>query len=104
MPRLVKMYLVNVAVGFGIAGLFMAILLGFDVAGIGRLVMETQQGWIAGLMLFMASGTLFAGVQFALRVMALAESDDHTPRGGLRQHAMVPVPVRVTARRAGAKR
>ena len=104
MPRLVKMYLVNVAIGFGIAALFMAILLGFDVAGLGHLVMETQQGWIAGLMLFMASGTLFAGVQFALRIMALAEGDDNGPRGGLRQHALVPVPVQVVARKAVTKR
>jgi hypothetical protein len=38
---------------------------------------------------------VFAGVQFGIAVMRMAESDD-APRGGLRQHRLL-VPVRVEA-------
>ncbi|MFC0281699.1 hypothetical protein ACFOHK_09395 [Falsigemmobacter intermedius] len=93
MPKLVRMYLINVATGFGIAAMFLAAMLWTDVAGLGRLVTQSPQGWIAGLMIFMGSGTLFAGVQFAIRIMAMAEDEPRGPRGGLRQQ-LVPIPVR----------
>jgi hypothetical protein len=53
-------------------------------------------------MLVMFNGVFFGGVQFAIAVMRMAE-DDHTPRGGLRQH-LVPIPVRVEQRSRHLKR
>ncbi|RRH75131.1 hypothetical protein [Falsigemmobacter faecalis] len=103
MPKLVRMYLINVATGFGIAAMFLVGMLWADVAGLGRLVMESPQGWIAALMIFMGAGTLFAGVQFALRVMAMAEEAPRGPRGGLRQQ-LVPIPVRRDEQRGPAAR
>jgi hypothetical protein len=50
----------------------------------------------------MFNGVFFGGVQFAIAVMRMAE-DDHTPRGGLRQH-LVPIPVRVEQRSQHLKR
>lgn len=95
MPKLIRLYVTNVAIGFGIAGIFLVALLGLDVAGLRHLVLQTEMGWLAGLMIYMFSGTLFAGVQFGIAVMAMAEREP--PRGGgLRQHG-APVPVRVTA-------
>lgn len=99
MPKLVRLYITNVAIGFGLSAVFLGALLGFDIAGLRHLILDSQMGWLAGLMIFMFSGTIFAGVQFGIAVMSMAERDD-TPRGGLRQHvARVPVPVTVPARK-----
>jgi len=99
MPKLVRLYIQNVAIGFGLAAVFLAVLLALDVAGLRHLILGSPSGWLAGGMIFMFSGSIFAGVQFAIAVMALAGRDD-TPRGGLRQHAgLLPVPVAATARR-----
>lgn len=94
MPKLVKLYLVSVAAGFVLSAVFVSMLVGFDIAGLGRLVLGSSSGWIAGAMLWVANGIIFAGAQFGIAVMRLAEDRDDTPRGGLRQHLM-PVPVRV---------
>ena len=104
MPKLVKLYITSVAVGFGLGAVFVAMLLWFDVAGLGRLVLTSPSGWIAGLMLWVSNGIIFAGAQFGIAVMRLARDDDDTPRGGLRQH-LIPVRVAVPVRpRAGQPR
>lgn len=95
-PKLVRLYIVNVAIGFAIAAAFLVALLVLDVAGLRHLILGTDAGWLAALMIFVFSGTVFAGVQFAIAVMGMAGSDE-PPRGGLRQH-LVPVPVRAVAR------
>lgn len=100
MPQLVRLYIKNCLIGFAIAGLFVGIILGLDVANLRHLVFATSGGWIAALILFVCSGTIFAGVQFGYAVMGLAE-DKEPPRGGLRQHASLQqaalIPVRVEA-------
>jgi hypothetical protein len=82
MPELIKLYIVNVLIGFAISALFLGLVLGLNLAGLRHLVLETQSGWIAGLLFFLSNGVVFAGVQFAIAVMNLAE-DDTPPRGGL---------------------
>ncbi len=98
MPKLIRLYIVNVAIGFALSALFLAVLIGFDVAGLRHLILGSSSGWLAGVMIFVFSGSIFAGVQFGIAVMGLAERDE-PPRGGLRQHApLVPVKVSATAR------
>ena len=94
MPKLVKLYLVSVAIGFGLGAVFVAMLLWFDIAGLGRLVLTSSSGWIAGLMLWVANGIIFAGAQFGIAVMRLGQDDDHTPRGGRLIPIRVPVAVK----------
>ena len=49
-------------------------------------------------MLVIFNGIVFSAVQFAFRVMAMAEpEDDPTGGRGVREPVMVPAPVRVTA-------
>ncbi|PJF11199.1 hypothetical protein [Pseudorhodobacter sp. MZDSW-24AT] len=94
MPKLIRLYIVNVAIGFAIAAAFVAGLVWLDVGGLQRLILQAPMGWVAALMLVMFNGVVFAGVQFAIAIMRLAESDDTPPRGPrLRQD---PIPVRVT--------
>ena len=94
MPQLVRLYIQSVAFGFAIAVAFTAGLMWLDVAGIGHLVMGSDIGWIAAAMLVVFNGIVFSAVQFAFRVMGMAE-DDHGPRSGHGARAPVPVPVPV---------
>lgn len=99
MPKLITLYITNVLIGFAISGLFLGLVLAFDLAGLRHLVLETPSGWIAGLMFFLSNGIVFAGVQFAIAVMSLAEPQDKGPRGGIR---LPLAPARATARQRKA--
>lgn len=94
MPKLIRLYIVNVAIGFALALGFVSALVWFNVANLGHLVLETEMGWLAFLMMFISNGIVFAGVQFAIAVMQMAESDDG-PKGGRRMRSGAPVPVKV---------
>lgn len=98
MPKLISLYIRQVAIGFAIAALFVATLLWFDVAGLRHLVTADKAGWLAVAMLWISNGIVFAGVQFGIRVMMMADRRE-TPRGGLRQRIDLsrPVPVRHAA-------
>lgn len=100
MPQLVRLYIQSVALGFVISAAFTAGLLWLDVAGLGHLVMASSIGWIAVAMLVVFNGIVFSAVQFAFRVMGMAEPDEG-PRGGrgVREPVLVPVPVPVRNRR-----
>lgn len=92
MPKLVRLYIQSVAIGFAISVAFTAGLMGLDIAGIGHLVTGSSVGWIAALMLVVFNGIVFSAVQFAYRVMGLAE-EDRGPRGGhgAREPVLIPV-------------
>lgn len=99
MPKLIRLYIVNVAIGFALAGVFVGMLLWFDIANLWHLVSHSDKGWLAVLILWVANGIIFAGVQFGIAVMRLKDDDDDDgPGGGLRQHVMRPdhatIPVR----------
>lgn len=96
MPKLIRLYIVNVAIGFAIAAAFVVGLIWLDVGGLQRLILHSPMGWVAGLMLVMMNGVVFAGVQFAIAVMRMAEPED-TPPGGRRER-LVPAPVPAAAR------
>lgn len=104
MPALVRLYIQSVAFGFAIAAVFSAGLVWLDVAGIGHLILGSDIGWIAAGMLVMFNGIVFSAVQFAYRIMGLAEP----PEGGSGGHAArEPVPAPVVAQqgaRAPTKR
>jgi dolichyl-phosphate-mannose--protein O-mannosyl transferase len=87
MPKLIRLYITHVAIGFAIAAAFVGMLLWFNVANLWHLVTHSDQGLLAVVILWFANGIVFAGVQFAIAVMRLKEDDDE-PRGGLRQHVM----------------
>ena len=98
MPELVRLYIRSVAIGFVISAGFTAGLVWWDVAGIGHLIQGSDIGLIAAMMLVVFNGIVFSAVQFAFKIMAMAEDD--TPRGGhrAREPGLVPVPVKVTAK------
>jgi len=101
MPKLVRLYIRSVLIGFGVAGVFTAALLWLDVAGIGHLILASDIGGVAAAMLIFFNGIVFAAVQFGLSVMALAEDDDHGGGTGSRNPALMPIPVTVPAKTKG---
>lgn len=96
MPRLVRLYITQTLIGFGLSAIFVAALLSLNVANLWHLVSSSSVGVLAVLMLWVFNGIVFAGVQFAIAIMRMA--DDNTHAGGNRQHCMqhdlVPIPVR----------
>ncbi|MBY6139209.1 hypothetical protein KUV26_07130 [Leisingera daeponensis] len=93
MPELVKMYIRNVVIGFGIAAAFVVMLLWFNVMNLWALVSVSDVGLLAVLLLWFMNGIVFAGVQFAWAVMAMAEEDDGPRRGTPVGHEFQPVRV-----------
>jgi hypothetical protein len=105
MPKLVRLYIDSVALGFAISAAFTGGLLWMDVAGLGHLVMGSSIGGIAVAMLVVFNGIVFSAVQFAFRVMGMAEKDEG-PRGGrgVREPVLIPVPVPVPVKQQNRRR
>lgn len=105
MPKLIRLYIVNVAIGFGIAAVFVGLLLWFDIANLWHLISTSDKGWIALLVLWISNGVIFAGVQFGIAVMRLKDDDDDDHHGGLGQHVMrhehATIPVRADEGKSG---
>lgn len=100
LPALIRLYIRQVAIGFAISAGFVALLLGFNVANLRHLILSTNGGYLALFLLFFFNGLVFAGVQFGIAVMGMAEK----PRtgGGNRSalrlpmaDAFAPDPVRI---------
>ncbi len=103
MPRLVRLYIRHVLIGFAISAVFVAILLWQNVGNLAHLVFSSDIGWMAVAMLFFANGIVFAGVQFAVVIMSMGEREDGGSGGGRRDALWLlprrpgPVPVRIRA-------
>lgn len=98
MPKLVKLYIKNVIIGFGIAAGFVAMLLWFNVMNLWGLVSQSSDGLLAVFLLWFMNGIVFAGVQFAWVIMAMARKEDG-PRGGTPvAHHFEPATVKAEAR------
>ena len=97
MPKLISLYIRQVAIGFAISAAFVAMLLFFNVANLWHLVSSSSDGILAVIVMWVLNGIVFAGVQFGIAIMRMKEDD--TPGGGTRRALPVmlaePVPVRV---------
>ncbi|MEP2717607.1 hypothetical protein [Pseudophaeobacter sp.] len=101
MPKLVKLYIKNVIIGFGISAGFVAMLLWFNVMNLWGLVSQSGDGLLAVFLLWFMNGIVFAGVQFAWVIMAIAQKDDG-PRGGTPvAHRFEPIRVKAEAQSGG---
>lgn len=88
------MYIRNVLIGLGLSVLFTASLVLLDVAHLRHLTLETSGGWLAIVMLVVFNTICFAGAQFGIAVMRLAERGDG-PRRGTRAPIVRRTPVAV---------
>jgi len=101
MPRLVRLYILSIAIGFVLALAFTGLLLALDVASLRHLVFATRGGWIAVLMLVVFHTILFSGVQFGIRIMLMAGGDG--PYGGMRRPLRSRIPVLVPSAAPGKR-
>lgn len=69
-PKLTTLYIRSCAIGFGAAAVFVALLLWMNVANLGHLILNSQDGLLALAILWIANGIVFAGVQFGVAVMS----------------------------------
>lgn len=76
MPRLIRLYIQQIWIGFALAALLVALIVGFDIGHLRHLVLQTQGGLLAGFLLWVINGIAFAGVQFGLVVLGRAQDDD----------------------------
>jgi hypothetical protein len=96
MPKLIRLYIQSIAIGFALSVVFLGALVWMDVAGLRHLILGSTSGFVAAAMMVVFNGIIFSGAQFAIAVMRLADEDE-PPRGGLRAH-LVAIPVRAEAR------
>ena len=96
MPDLIKLYIRSCAIGFILAAVFVVLLLGFDIMKLRHLVMHSESGVLAVVLLWFMNGIVFAGVQFGYAVMRIGrDDDDDGPGGGTPIWDPVAIPVRV---------
>lgn len=95
MPRLIRLYIIQTAIGFAISLVFTILVVVFDIGRLGYLMTHVDGGWLAAFLFFMLNGIVFAGVQFGISVMRMAEPEEGTPpRGpGLLERSFATVPV-----------
>ncbi|MEM5477808.1 hypothetical protein [Pacificibacter sp. AS14] len=103
MPKLIRLYITQVLIGFAIAAAFVGALLAFNVANLWHLITHSDMGILAVVVLWVSNGIVFSGVQFAISVMGMADRDDDGDQGGKRD-AVFDVPVRVKATQNARKR
>lgn len=100
MPKLIKVYIQQVAIGFALSAVFTAILIYFNVANLQRLVFGSSDGLLGLFLIFFFNGLVFAGVQFAIRIMRMGfeDDDDDDHHGGHGVPHSDPVPIRISAK------
>ena len=104
MPKLIRLYIVNVLIGFALSAFFVGLLLWFNIANLWHLVSHSDAGILAVILLWISNGIVFAGVQFAIAVMRMKDDDDEGPKGGHRApikvdtSRMIPVKVAATSK------
>ncbi|UWQ06823.1 hypothetical protein [Aliiroseovarius crassostreae] len=97
MPKLVRLYITHVLIGFGLSAIFVGALLYLNVANLWHLISNSDMGWVALAMLVMFNGIVFSGVQFAIVIMRMG-NEDKGPGKGKRIPVATQIPVPVEAR------
>lgn len=75
LPSLVRLFIVNGLLGFGISAIFVALLMWFDVMNLRHLVWNTADGPFALFVVWMLNGLLFGAIQIGYVVMTIGGDD-----------------------------
>ena len=90
MPKLIRLYITQVAWGFAISAVFVGVLLALNVANLRHLITSSEIGLIALVMIWFMNGIVFAGVQFAYAIMSMADKPQGPRRGTPVAHSFEP--------------
>jgi hypothetical protein len=103
MPERIRFIPRHAAIGAVIAFAFVAMLLGFNLANLRHLVLNSADGVLAVVMLYIFCTITFGSAQIGYRIMTL--SDDDKGDQGRRDRAftpeMQPIPVRIREDKRG---
>lgn len=94
---ILRLFVINWALGILLGCAFATATLVFDVSGIGSLIARSDMAIAAVLLLYVGFSVTCGGVVCASAVMRMARDDDHPASGAV--ECAEPVPVRVGARR-----
>ncbi|WP_210092159.1 hypothetical protein [Ruegeria sp. HKCCSP346] len=97
MPKLIRLYITQVAWGFVISAVFVGVLLALNIANLRHLISGSEIGLIALVMIWFMNGIVFAGVQFAYKIMSMAEKPQGPRRGTPVAHSFEPATVKQEA-------
>lgn len=100
MPKLIRLYIQSIAIGFALSAVFLAMMLWQDVANLRHLIFGSDMGWLAAIMVIVFNGIVFSGAQFSIVIMGMAEKDEG-PKGGRRVRVtedLAPVPQEATVK------
>lgn len=90
MPKLIRLYITQVILGFVISAIFVGVLLAINVANLRHLITNSDLGLIALAMIWFMNGIVFAGVQFGYAIMSMAEKPKGPRRGSPVLHRFEP--------------
>jgi len=99
-PDLIRLYLKSCRLGFPLAFVFVGLLMGLDVFGLGRYVTDSPAGALTMIVLWAGTGVVFSALQLAITLLGFEDDDDDDRDGGhlARVFLAEPVPVRVDRR------
>nr|WP_217358276.1 hypothetical protein [Ruegeria sp. HKCCA4633] len=95
---MIRLYITQVAWGFVISAVFVGVLLALNVANLRNLITGSEIGLIALIMIWFMNGIVFAGVQFAYKIMSMAEKPGGPRRGSPVVHSLKPALAKQEAR------
>ncbi|TMV83563.1 hypothetical protein FGG78_22650 [Thioclava sp. BHET1] len=81
MRDLIRLHARTAAIGGALGVLFTAMLLWFNIAGLGIVVLEAKMGWLVALAIWLPAGVMCAVVQSLISTVRTSD-DDEGPRGG----------------------
>ena len=73
MPIIFRFYIKHCLIGFGISAVFVALLIYFNVANLGHLILGSDIAVLALTVFWILNGIVFAGVQTGVAVMLMSE-------------------------------
>ena len=82
MPKIFRFYIRHCLIGFAISGIFIALLMYFNVANLWHLISTSDIGLMALTVFWVLNGIVFAGAQTAVAVLLMTKPEDKGPSGG----------------------
>ena len=81
MTRVFRLYVISALNGFGIALVFVALILIFNVANLRHLVGTSDIGVMATIAFWILNGIVFSGVQFAIALSQMVHAENAQVEG-----------------------
>lgn len=82
MPKLIRLFIHSTLIGFGLAVIFVGLLVWQNVGNLAHLVTHTADGPLALALLVMFNGLVFSAAQIAVAVLLMTDKGTSSGPGG----------------------